>query len=170
MFAKEYISTCRINIAGSVRFQQKLREQCRMSTYHLWLRPVVVFFRGSILTRITAYIVRARRVVFRRPGEKSRSIEIIEFVNTIDLYVLTRRDISMRNRRLALFVNVMKRCQPYCSLGGCGAVEQSKANECQYLFRSNQSRSDHAQSSNCTTYQYEVSLFVWDQVDLSLAI
>jgi hypothetical protein len=76
-------------------------------TYLFCLRLVFVFFRGAILSRIAAHIVRACLVFLNIPGNESGPIEIVQLVPTPYFDELARFDVRVSDGSNSFLINIV---------------------------------------------------------------
>jgi hypothetical protein len=93
--------------------KQKIKEDGAKSrsTNLFRLRFVLVLLRGPILSGVLSDVIRTSFVCLVIPAQESCAIEIVEFVDSIDLNELRRRNISVSNRCSTLFIDIVNRCQ-----------------------------------------------------------
>jgi hypothetical protein len=97
---------------------QKIKEDgAKLDTNLFGLRFVLILLRGTILSGVLSDVVWASFVCLIIPAQESCAIEIVEFVDSIDVNELRRRNISVGNRCSTLFIDIVHRCQADACLG-----------------------------------------------------
>lgn len=100
-----------------MKVQKRKEDEATPDTDLFGLRFVFVLLRGPVLSRILSDVVRTGFVFLLIPAQESCAIEIIEFVESIDLNELRRRNVSVGNRCSTLFIDIVNRCQANACLG-----------------------------------------------------
>jgi hypothetical protein len=117
MFPNEYTSTCAGESRAVLVNRESLQQEAiALTTYHLGLWFVIVFFWRSVFTRIAPDKVWTGCFIFYGVRDESSTIEVVQFPKSVDFDVLSRLDIGVGNCGFSFGVNVMKCCQAYSSL------------------------------------------------------